>query len=69
MDELFSIQMAVTAVIAFAATFSGVYLSFSIQRSRAEAEEKAQFGRILQGVLVEGASHCAVVRNSAAEYL
>ncbi len=38
------IVIAINALVAFAATFSGVYLSFRKERKRAEAQEKEQFG-------------------------
>ncbi|MCZ6479563.1 MAG: hypothetical protein O6929_04020 [candidate division NC10 bacterium] len=64
----------ITAAIAFAATFSGVYLSFSKENrrrreeerseaARREAEEKEQFARLIQGVLVESANDHTILNN------
>lgn len=55
--------MIITAVIAFTATYFGVYWSFSRELARAEAEEKAQFGRLLQSMLAESASNYGVLNN------
>ena len=60
--------VVIAALIAFAATFSGVYLSFLMERRRRGAEERSQFGRIVQFVLVEGANNHAIlniIRQSA----
>ncbi len=64
----------ITAAIAFAATFSGVYLSFSKQNqrrldeerkeaARREAEDKERFARLAQGVLIESANNHAILNN------
>ena len=60
---MFWIEIAITALVAFAATFSGVYLSFRKERKRAEAQEKEQFGRLLQSLLAESANNHAVLNN------
>lgn len=63
MDKRFWTEMILAAVIAFTATYAGVYWSFSRQLDRAEADEKAQFGRLLQGVLAESANNYAILSN------
>ena len=55
MNTRFWIEIGISALIAFGATFFGVYLGFSKERRRAAAEETEQFGQILNGVLNESA--------------
>jgi len=54
---LFSIpgSTIIAAVIAFGATFFGVFLSFWVERRRKEKEEESQFARMLQSLSVESA--------------
>ncbi len=56
-------QTAFAAVIAFGATFSGVFLSFLVERRRREAEERSQFSHMVQGVLVESATNHATLNS------
>lgn len=73
-NPVFWLETGVSALIAFAATFSGVYLSFSKENqrrleeerkeaARREVEEKEQFARLIQGVLVESANVHAILNN------
>ncbi len=50
---MFWIQTLIAALIAFGATFSGIFVSFWVERRRKEAEEKQRFARIIRSVLVE----------------
>ncbi len=50
-------ETALTAVIAFGATFSGVFVSFWVERRRKEAEEKGNFAQTLRGLLIESAGN------------
>lgn len=63
MDERFWIEMGITALIAFGATFAGVYLAFWKERRRTEDEENTHFGQLLHGVLVESANNHAILTN------
>lgn len=63
MDERFWIEIGITALIAFGATFAGVYVAFSKERRRTEAEESEQFGRVLHGLLIESANNLAILTN------
>ncbi len=62
---LFSIpgSTIIAAVIAFGATFSGIFVSFWVERRRREAEDKKQFGHILQSVLVETERNYATLNH------
>lgn len=53
-------ETALTAVIAFGATFSGVFVSFWVERRRKEAEEKGNFAQTAHGLLIESASNHAL---------
>lgn len=73
-NPMFWLETGVSALIAFAATFSGVYLSFSKENrrrqeeerreaARKESEEKERFAQLVQGVLVESANDHAILEN------
>jgi len=61
---LFSIpgSTIVTAAIAFGATFSGIFVSFWVERRRKEAEGRNQFARMVQGMLIESVSNEGLLR-------
>lgn len=63
MDTMFWIEIGISALIAFAATFAGVYVAFSKERRRAAAEETEQFGQILNSVLNESANNEAMLNE------
>lgn len=63
MDERFWIEIGISALIAFAATFAGVYLGFWKERRRADVEERDEFGRLLQGLLVESSNNYSILTN------
>ena len=67
-EQMFWIQTGIAALIAFGATFFGVFISFWVERRRREAEDKERFGRMLRGVLAESANNYATlgeIRNQA----
>ncbi len=52
-DPMFWTQIGIAALIAFGATFFGVFLSFWTERRRKENEEQRRFGRMLQSISSE----------------
>jgi len=56
-------ETAITAVIAFVATFSGVFLSFELERRRKGQEEKDQFARLVQAIKVENVINAGLLRT------
>lgn len=56
-------QIFLTAIIGFGATFSGVFVSFRVERQRKEREDRDHFGRTIQGVLVESFTNEATLNN------
>ncbi len=62
-EQMFWIQTGIAALIAFGATFFGVFISFWVERRRREAEDKKQFGHILQSVLVETERNYATLNH------
>ncbi len=61
MDAMFWVQIGITALIAFGATFFGVFLSFWVERRRREAEEKSRFARMVQAVFIENMSNLSAL--------
>jgi len=53
----------ISILFVFAATFFGVFLSFWIERSRSRKKEKDEFGRMLQGMLIESANNNGIANN------
>ncbi len=63
-----STETVIAALIAFGATFFGVFISFWVERRRREAEDKERFGQMLRGILAESANNYATlgeIRNQA----
>jgi hypothetical protein len=54
-EAIFWTQTIIAAGIAFGATFSGVFVSFDVERRRREREEMEHFAQILQSVRSEAA--------------
>lgn len=63
MDKILWTEVGISALIAFVATFAGVYLAFWMEQRRAAAEETEQFGQILNGVLNESANNVAMLNE------
>jgi len=61
---LFSIpgSTIIAAVIAFGATFSGIFVSFWIERRRKDQEEKDQFARLVRAIKVENIINDGLLR-------
>ncbi len=55
-------QTATTAIIAFSATFFGIFLSFELERRRKDQEEKDQFTRLVQAIKVENVINDGLLR-------
>ncbi len=62
-NPMFWIETGVVALIAFGATFSGVYFSFKKESSRRQEEQKEHFARMVQGVLHESSNNQAILDN------
>lgn len=54
---------AIAAVVAFAATFSGVFLSFWLERERRRRMEQVHFGQVLRSIVTESANNMAQLEN------
>lgn len=62
-EQMFWIGTGVSALIAFGATFSGVYLSFMKESSRRRKEQKEHFAQMLLGLIHESANNKNMLEN------
>lgn len=56
-------EALIAAVTAFGAAFSGVFLSFRMERRRQEAEEKSQFARCITAIKIENGVNEGLLRG------